>query len=112
MSVNSIQFYTIVGNTPRYNYVDNVCGADQEHEANELYTVSRENLSHGSFNLRKFATNAARLTEQHPEVLGVCWNVKQGEMIFTFDALLKAPNQIHPTKRSVISMIGRPIQAL
>ena len=35
--------------------------ADREHEAYALYTKSREILSHGSFNLRKFATNAPSL---------------------------------------------------
>ena len=35
--------------------------ADREHEAYALYTKSREILSHGSFNLRKFTTNAPSL---------------------------------------------------
>ena len=35
--------------------------ADREHEAYALYTKLREILSHGSFNLRKFTTNAPSL---------------------------------------------------
>ena len=41
-------------------YVDDVVfGADTE-DAHALYASSREILSHGSFNLRKFATNSPR----------------------------------------------------
>jgi len=43
-------------------YVDDVvCGADSEDEAYALYSSSKEILSHGCFNLRKFVTNAASL---------------------------------------------------
>lgn len=39
-------------------YVDDVVfGADTEEDANALYTNSKEILSHGSFNLRRFVTN-------------------------------------------------------
>ena len=41
-------------------YVDDlVCGADNEHKAQELLETSRKLLKNGSFNLRKFKTNAS-----------------------------------------------------
>ena len=43
-------------------YVDDaVCGADTEEDAFTLYASSKEVLSHGSFNLRKFVTNSPTL---------------------------------------------------
>ena len=43
-------------------YVDDViCGAEGEHEAYSLYSSSKEMLSHGSFNLRKFTTSSPSL---------------------------------------------------
>ena len=43
-------------------YVDDVVfGADTEEDARDLYVSSKEMLSHGSFNLRKFVTNSPSL---------------------------------------------------
>lgn len=130
-------------------YVDDVvCGADQELEAYTLYTSSKEILSHGCFNLRKFTTNATSLqalvdsevatqgnpcdtkpttevveadethvkatlptgTNKHPteqKVLGVQWNVALDQVVFSLDTLLEDCVVVNPTKRVVISLIGR-----
>ncbi len=123
-----------------------VCGADREHEAHMLYARSKEILSHGSFNLRKFTTNATALQTlvdvqeatrkqanpcdvaqadesyveatlptgptKHPEeqkVLG--WNVSLDQLLdqllFRFDAVTDSGIPVRPTKRMVISLIGR-----
>ena len=43
-------------------YVDDVIfGADTEAEAHELYRSSKEVMSNGQFNLRKFVTNTPSL---------------------------------------------------
>ena len=52
-------------------YVDDlVCGADSEHEAQELFETSRRLLRSGSFNLRKFKTNSPQLQEVINKVEG------------------------------------------
>ena len=43
---------------------DVVCGADLEKETYSLHTDSKEILSHGSFNLRKFITNFPSLQKK------------------------------------------------
>ena len=46
----------------RSTYVDDiVAGADSKNDAFRLYTESKEILSHGSFNLRKFLSNSPQL---------------------------------------------------
>ena len=130
-------------------YVDDVvCGADREHEAYALYTNSKEILSHGSFNLRKFTTNCPSLqslvdsqeaslenppgtkphlnvveadetyteatlstsSNKHPteqKVLGVRWDVSLDQLVFSLEAMLEASTTAEPTKRVIISLIGR-----
>jgi hypothetical protein len=137
----------IVRSLARSIYVDDVvCGADQAPEAYTVYASSREILSHGCFNLRKFVTNAASLqalvdsreatgtqsprsnvqvteadetyveatfptsTKQYPaehKVLGVRWNIPLDQLVFSLDAMLEESVVIRPTKRVVISLIGR-----
>ena len=49
-------------------YVDDiVAGADSEDDAFRLYTESKEVLSHGSFNLRKFLSNSPQLQNRIDE---------------------------------------------
>ena len=46
-------------------YVDDIiAGADSEDDAFRLYVESKEVLSHGSFNLRKFLSNSPLLQNQ------------------------------------------------
>lgn len=139
----------VVRSLMRSIYVDDiVCGADQEDEAYALYTNSKEILSHGHFNLRKFTTNAVSLqalvdsqedTYKSPQsgksdvtvietdetyvdstlstgsnkhltehkVLGIRWSVPLDQLLFNLDALLEEPVSLEPTKREVISLIGR-----
>ena len=52
----------------RSTYVDDIVGgADSEDDAFRLYIESKEVLSHGSFNLRKFLSNSAQLQNQMDE---------------------------------------------
>ncbi|MCG8623726.1 MAG: hypothetical protein MJE68_17250, partial [Proteobacteria bacterium] len=55
------------------------------------------------------ATLPAR-TNKHPaehKVLGVRWNTTFDQLVFSLDAILEEPTVISPTKRVVISLIGR-----
>ena len=127
-------------------YVDDVvCGADRELDAYTLYTSSREILSHGCFNLRKFTTNVPSLqalvdsedaTERNPrdaesiveadetyvktilptstnkhsteqKVLGIRWDVALDQVVFSLETLFDDCVEVNPTKRVVISLIGR-----
>ncbi len=106
-----------------------------------LYARSKEILSHGSFNLRKFTTNAAALQtlvdveeathkqvnpcgvaqadesyveatlptgpNKHPEEQKVLGNVSLDQLSFRFDAMTDSGIPVRPTKRMVISSIGR-----
>jgi len=50
-------------------YVDDIItGAESEDEAYQLYLDSKEVLSHGSFNLRKFLSNSPHLQQQTDEI--------------------------------------------
>ncbi len=135
-------------------YVDDVvCGADNEDEAYALYSGSKEILSHGSFNLRKFVTNSPTLQEKirteeekqgrgeglkdqvkalevepmeetyiettiptecpfdpgpgEQKVLGLRWNVPHDQLVFDFCGIVEAAAGLDPTKRNVISLVGR-----
>ena len=46
----------------------------------------------------------------HPtehKVLGVHWNVSLDQLVFSLDAVLESTATVEPTKRVVISLIGR-----
>ena len=92
-------------------YVDDVVtGADSEDEAYTLYTASKKILSHASFNLRKFVATFPtepfnRAGEQ--KVLGVHWNIHLDQLVFEFSGIADVAMSLSPTKRNVISLIGR-----
>ena len=48
-------------------------------------------------------------TLQHGEhkVLGVRWNVRHDSLVFDFREVAAVADELHPTKRNVISVIGR-----
>ena len=94
-------------------YVDDVvCGADREHEAYALYTKSREILSHGSFNLRKFTTNAPSLQSlvdsqeaflENPQGTKPHADVVEANETYV-EATLPTSLNIHPTEHKVLGV--------
>ena len=51
------------------------------------------------------ASSTKHLTEHN--VLGVHWNVSSDQLVFRLDAMKEAITLVEPTKRAVISLIGR-----
>ena len=117
-------------------YVDDVIfGADTESEAYELYRSSKEVLSHGQFNLRKFVTNtpslqssinvqenelsnasplgteSARAETIYPcsqqMVLGVSWDLVDDQLIFSLESFVETASLLIPTKRNIVSLVGQ-----
>lgn len=105
-------------------YVDDVItGADSIDEAFELYTQAKEIFRKGGFNLRKFVSNCLPLktridaaeqlldsTESEREevkVLGVIWNTLNDTFVFDLSELSETAKSLQPTKRNVVSLIGR-----
>lgn len=117
-------------------YVDDVIsGAKSEDEAFDLYTQSKEIFRQGGFNLRKFLTNSETLqtridfaeanlskidhnTPAAPgaqtmkrteecKVLGVTWNPSNDCLVFDLSDLSVVADDLQPTKRNVVSLIGR-----
>ena len=102
-------------------YVDDIiCGANSVDESFELYTQSKEIFRQGGFNLRKFLSNSQALqarinaAEQSPDsqkeevkVLGVTWNPPNDSFVFDLSELSTAAENLQPTKRNLVSLIGR-----
>ena len=122
----------LVERVVRGMYVDDViCGAPTNQEAYTLYSESKKLLKAAGFNLRKFASNAADLQLRvhqeeaasqssnlsEPEdplsakcelkVLGVEWNTSIDQLSYTFEPVLKAAVDTEPTKRGVVSAVGK-----
>ena len=133
----------LVQQLSRSIYVDDVvCGAGQEEATYQIYLRSKQILSEGGFNLRKFITNDPHLQRKidreentthkgdqntneedtyakstlgqsqvistgERKVLGVRWNVAMDELIFDVSAVAKAADGLEPTKRNVVSVVGR-----
>ena len=110
-------------------YVDDIIsGAESEEEAFELYTQAKEIFRQGGFNLRKFQSNsqslqnkidfAERLPDPDPstastpakqevKVLSVTWNPHNDFLVFDLSDLSSMAGSLQPTKRNVVSLIGR-----
>ena len=111
-------------------YVDDIItGADTDEEAYELYVQAKEIFRQGGFNLRKFLSNSTELQTKINEtesasdsnsppinattnqgdvkVLGITWNPNSDSLKFDFSELSAAADNLQPTKRNVISLIGR-----
>ncbi len=50
---------------------------------------------------------AQELRDGEQRVLGVNWNVSSDQIVFSLDGLAEQAKQLEPTKRNVISLIGR-----
>ena len=117
---------TVVEKLLKSTYVDDIIsGADTIDEAFELYTQAKEIFRKGGFNLRKFLSNcqplqmridaAEQLPEamesererEHVKVLGVSWNAYDDTLTFDLSELSSTAMDLHPTKRNVVSVIGR-----
>ena len=117
---------TVVERLLKSTYVDDIIsGADTIDEAFELYTQAKEIFRKGGFNLRKFLTNCQPLqmrigaaeqlpkgTESereraHVKVLGVNWNAYEDTLTFDLSELSSIAMDLQPTKRNVVSLIGR-----
>lgn len=117
---------TVVEKLLKSTYVDDIIsGADNIDEAFELYTQAKEIFRKGGFNLRKFLSNCQPLqmrvdaAEQLPEatesegkrapvkVLGVSWNSSDDTLAFDLSELSSMAMELHPTKRNVVSLVGR-----
>ena len=111
-------------------YVDDIIsGADSDEEAFQLYTQAKSIFRQGGFNLRKFLSNSRTLqtrinaaemspsspssdlstdfpsaTREEIKVLGVTWDPDSDLLIFDLSA---AAHDLQPTKRNVVSLIGR-----
>ena len=105
-----------------------ISGADSEEEAFELYIQAKEIFRQGGFNLRKFLSNSQPLqtkidlaeglpnsdpaTDSTPamrevKVLGVTWNPHNDSLVFDFSDLSIAADNLQPTKRNLVGLIGR-----
>ena len=111
-------------------YVDDIIsGANSTDEAFELYQQSKEIFRQGGFNLRKFVSSdhslQARIdaiekpgdsqtaTRSNPtaredlKVLGMTWNPADDSLVFELSKLSASADALQPTKRNVVSLIGR-----
>ena len=113
----------------RSTYVDDmISGANSDEEAFELYTQAKEMFRQGGFNLRKFLSNsrpqqikidsAEVLTDsnlatesttamQEVKVLGVTWKHCNDSLCFDLSELSDAADNLQPSKRSLVSLVGR-----
>ena len=103
-------------------YVDDVVsGAETDEQAFDLYAQSKNIFRQGGFNLRKFQSNSkvtqAKIDEiegtssedrlEEVKVLGITWNSSSDSLIYDLSDLSVAADALQPTKRNVMSMIGR-----
>ena len=117
---------TVVEKLLKSTYVDDIIsGADTIDEAFELYTQAKEIFRKGGFNLRKFLSNCQPLqmridaaeqlpkaTESereraHVKVLGVSWSAYDDTLTLDLSELSSIAMDLHPTKRNVVSVVGR-----
>jgi hypothetical protein len=103
-------------------YVDDIItGADSDDEAFELYKQAKDIFQQGSFNLRKFLSSSRSLQRridvaeglsdpsevEEAKVLGVNWNPGSDSLTFDLSIFSRTVNEMRPTKRNVVSLIGR-----
>ena len=121
----------IVNHLLESTYVDDIIsGANTGEEAFDLYTKAKVIFRQGGFNLRKFLSNSRVLQTRidaaektpHPDsstrslspcvrgetkVLGVTWDPDCDTLIFDVSEITAAAADLQPTKRNVVSLIGR-----
>ncbi len=119
-------------------YVDDiVTGADNEEDALQLFTTSKEILKEGGFHLRKFCSNSTllqmkvecqeTLDKSAPDetytsttlgsgqpvrsgerkVLGVRWDLATDQLVMSLEDIASAASDIEPTKRAIVSLVGK-----
>ena len=108
----------LISKMQRSIYVDDlVTGACSEDDAYQLYSSAKEVLKTGAFNLRKFSSNSSGLQEKitdsqtsekyERKVLGVSWNTSSDQIQFSLAELAEDAQQLAPTKRNLIRLIGK-----
>ena len=50
--------------------------------------------------------NIFKQNEPEQEVLGVTWNKNNDKFVFAFSNLIEIVNEINPTKRNIVKLIG------
>ena len=122
------QFLSTSGTTVqcllRSTYVDDiVAGAKSEEEAFALYSEAKAIFRQGGL---KFSTNSVTLQSQidaleglidpagvspalkeDMKVLGVPWNPRDDSLMFELSSLSVVATEMQPTKRNVVSLVGR-----
>ena len=120
---------TVVKRLRQSTYVDDIItGAHSADEAFELYKQSKDIFRQGGFNLRKFvssdhslqqridavekprdsaATSSSPAVKEDLKVLGVTWDPKNDSLVFELSELSASADALQPTKRNVVSLIGR-----
>ena len=104
-------------------YVDDIIsGAESEEETFELYAQAKEIFRQGGFNLRKFLSSSqtvqskidaaegtldSGLPASEVKVLGVIWNPSSDSLVFDLSDLSAVADNLQPTKRNLVSLIGR-----
>ena len=108
----------------RSTYVDDIISvAPSDDEAFALYAKAKEIFRQGGFNLRKFQSNSQPLqtkvdaaeglpdsgmsTASEAKVLGITWNPHSDTLVFDLSELALAADSLQPTKRNLVSLIGR-----
>ena len=128
---------SLVSPTTLFHIVDDIIsGGQTEQEVLKLCAESKKIFREGGFNLRKFLTNSRHLQEQlnllkadrskdepsyteatlgvsqtptleEHKVLGVPWNSESDQLIFDVTHLARLAINLHPTKRNLVSLIGK-----
>ena len=117
-------------------YVDDiVTGANNEEAAYQLFNQAKEILREGGFNLRKFNSNSTLLqtiigvptpasnsleeescshtvcnSREHlgeKKILGVRWDLSADNLIVSLEEVLHSMSQLRPTKRQIVSLVGK-----
>ena len=117
-------------------YVDDiVTGANSEEAAYQLFNQAKEILREGGFNLRKFNSNSTLLqtiigvptpasnsleeesyshtvcnSREHlgeKKILGVRWDLSTDNFIVSLEEVLHSVSQLRPTKRRIVSLVGK-----
>ena len=116
-------------------YVDDLVTGDHDQgSAFQLYTEAKRVMGEGSFNLRKFCTNNCQLQDEidaaeqsssmkqesldcnagvttdhrgERKVLGVRWNLDDDTLIFDLREIGKLASEMKPTRRNVVSVVGK-----
>ena len=101
-------------------YVDDTTtGFDNVPDAFEFYKRAQKVMKEGGFELAKWASNSKELinliksqvdipnTEQYRKVLGLSWDTKLDELVFSFDELVDEALKLPRTKDSLLSISSK-----